>query len=130
MVKGYKDYSKSLMLAQLELKQNLAFITDGLTFRGMLNTNRESYFDVTRAYGPFFYSLTGFDRQSNTYSLEALNPNSGTEYLGYQEGPRIVRTNLYAEAALNYNRTFSDKHGVSGLLVYNMRNFLEGNASS
>lgn len=130
MVKGYKDYSKSLMLAQLELKQNLAFITDGLTFRGMLNTNRESYFDVTRAYGPFFYSLTGFDRQSNTYSLEALNPNSGTEYLGYQEGPKIVRTNLYAEAALNYNRTFSDKHGVSGLLVYNMRNFLEGNASS
>src|SRR5690606_6870700 len=44
MVKGYKDYSKSLMLAQLELKQNLAFVTEGLTLRGMLNTNRESYF--------------------------------------------------------------------------------------
>jgi len=130
MVKGYKDYSKSLMLAQLEMKQNLAFVTEGLTFRGMLNTNRESYFDVTRAYAPFYYGLAGFDRQSNVYTLEAINPNSGTEYLGYEEGPKIVRTNLYAELALNYNRTFGDKHGLSGLLVYNMRNFLEGNASS
>lgn len=130
LVKGYKDYSKSLMLAQLEMKQNLAFVTEGLTFRGMLNTNRESYFDVTRAYNPFYYDLARFDRQSNAYTLEAINPNSGTEYLGYTEGPKIVRTNLYAELALNYNRTFGDKHGISGLLVYNMRNFLEGNASS
>lgn len=130
MVKGYKDYSKSLMLAQLEMKQNLAFVTEGLTLRGMLNTNRESYFDVTRAYEPFYYDLARFDRQSNTYTLDAINPNSGTEYLGYAEGPKIVRTNLYAELALNYSRTFNDKHGISGLLVYNMRNFLEGNASS
>ncbi|GGH03874.1 SusC/RagA family TonB-linked outer membrane protein [Parapedobacter pyrenivorans] len=130
LVKGYKDYSKSLMLAQFEMKQNLAFVTEGLTFRGMLNTNRESYFDVTRAYNPFYYDLARFDRQSNAYTLDAINPNSGTEYLGYAEGPKIVRTNLYAELALNYSRTFADKHGISGLLVYNMRNFLEGNASS
>src|SRR5690606_11955207 len=88
------------------------------------------YFDVTRAYDPFYYGLAGFDRQSNTYTLESINPNSGTEYLGYEEGPKIVRTNLYAELALNYNRSVGDKHGLSGLLVYNMRNFLEGNASS
>src|SRR5690606_31282602 len=113
-VKGYKDYSKSLMLAQLELKQNLAFVTEGLTFRAMLNTNRESYFDVSRAYEPFYYGLAGFNRQSKSYSLEAINPNSGTEYLGYSEGDKIVRTNLYAEAALNYNRNFSGQHGVSG----------------
>lgn len=130
LVKGYKDYSKSLMMAQLELKQNLEFLTEGLTLRGMLNTNREAYFDVTRSYAPFYYDLVGFDRQTLGYSLEPINPNEGTEYLGYSEGPKIVRTNLYAEAALNYNRRFSDRHGVSGLVVFNMRNFLEGNASS
>lgn len=130
LVKGYKDYSKSLMLAQIEMKQNLAFVTEGLTFRGMLNTNRESYFDVSRAYEPFYYGLAGFDRQSRSYALEAINPNSGTEYLGYNEGDKIVRTNLYAEAALNYSRTFAERHGVSGLLVSTMRNYLEGNASS
>src|SRR5690606_34159857 len=30
MVSGYKDYTRSLMMAQMELKQNLSFLTEGL----------------------------------------------------------------------------------------------------
>ncbi len=130
LVRGYKDYSKSLMLAQFEMKHDFSYLTEGLTMRGLLNTNRESYFDVTRSYSPFFYEVGNHNRQTGNFSLEAINPNDGTEYLGYSEGAKIVRTNLYAEAALNYNRTFGNKHGVSGLLLFNMRNYLEGNASS
>src|SRR5690606_3931925 len=48
MVKGYKDYSRSMMLAQVELQQQLSFITEGLSFRTMANTTRNSFFDVTR----------------------------------------------------------------------------------
>src|SRR5690606_17284479 len=42
MTKGYKESSRSLMLAQLELKQDLKFITEGLAFNAMMNTNRTS----------------------------------------------------------------------------------------
>src|SRR5699024_8505156 len=35
MLRGYKDYSQSRMLAQLELNQNLSTITKGLKVRGL-----------------------------------------------------------------------------------------------
>src|SRR3546814_1476672 len=54
MVKGYRDYSRSMMLAQLELRQDLSFLTEGLTFRVMTNTTRNAYFDVARQYKPFY----------------------------------------------------------------------------
>lgn len=130
MVKGYKDYSRSMMLAQFEMKHNLAWITEGLSLRGLMNTNRESYFDVNRAYSPFYYEIATYNPLSDEYLLQNINPNDGTEYLGYSEGAKTVKTNLYSEMALNYNRTFSDKHGIGGLLVFYMRNYLEGNASS
>ena len=130
MVKGYKDYSKSLMLAQFELKHNLSYLTDGLSLRALVNTNRESYFDVSRSYAPYYYRVGSYNKLEDQYRLELINPETGTEYLNYSEGDKIVRASFYAEAALNYNRTFNQKHGVSALLIYTMRNYLEGNASS
>lgn len=130
MVKGYKDYSKSVMLAQLELNQELSGITKGLSFRTLMNTNRTSYFDVSRAYSPFYYQVSQFDKLTNQYALSIINENTGTEYLGYSEGPKTVSSVFYLEAALNYNRTFKEKHGVSGMLVYVMRQNLAANAGS
>lgn len=40
LVKGYRQYSTSKILAQLELKQNFDFITKGLEARIMFNTDR------------------------------------------------------------------------------------------
>ncbi len=128
MTKGYKDYSRSLMLAQIEAKQDLSFLTKGLTFRTMVNTNRSSYFDVSRFYNPYYYKLAGYDILSNTYSINDINESSGTEYLGYKEGPKTISSTFYMESMLNYNRTFNEKHGLSGLLVYMMRQNLNANA--
>ncbi|WP_448699335.1 SusC/RagA family TonB-linked outer membrane protein [Mucilaginibacter sp. AW1-3] len=130
MVKGYKNYSRSLMLAQFELKQDLQFITEGLTFRAMGNTNRTAYFDVSRYYNPFFYQAGNFDKATGNFSLTELNPNTGTEYLGYSEGAKTIQSQVYLESVLNYSRTFDKKHAISGLLVYMLNNQLVGNASS
>lgn len=126
MVKGYKDYSRSLMLAQLELKQNLSFLTQGLSFRTMVNTNRTSFFDVTRAYAPFYYRMTAFDRLSQDYTVTIDNPLTGTEYLDYAEPRKSISSTFYLESALNYGRSFN-KHSLSGLLVYIMREGLSVN---
>ncbi len=130
MVKGYKDYAKSLMLAQFELKQDLDFITDGLHLRGLFSTNRYSYFDVSRYYNPFWYSVGNYDKPTDTYSLLNLNPATGTEYLQYTEGPKEITSTSYLETAINYDRTFNDKHSISGLLVYTMRSSLKPNATT
>lgn len=130
MVKGYKDYTKSLFLAQFEVKQKLDFITQGLNIRGLFSTNRYSFFDVSRYYNPFYYNITGYDKYEDTYQLYSLNPESGTDYLTYNEGDKNITTTTYSELAINYDRTFNDKHSISGLLVSTMRNYLEANAGS
>ena len=134
MIKGYKEYSKSTMLAQFELKQDLSFITKGLNIRGLFNTTRYSYFDVTRAYRPFYYALTYYDKLKDEYVLASLNSsgsaNDGTDYLLYFPGQKDVNSVLYTEMAANYDRTFVDKHGVSGMLVFTTRNKLNGSAET
>ncbi len=129
MVKGYKDYSKSKMLAQFELKQDLSFVTEGLSMRGLFNTTRYSYFDVRRFYHPFWYSVANYDKHNDKYILTCLNPEEGTEWLSYDEGDKDITSTTYMEAAINYDRTFK-KHTVSGLLVGQMRNRIEPNAST
>lgn len=127
LTSGYKDYSRSLMLAQLELKQDLSALTKGLSFRAMMNTNRTSFFDVRRSYNPYYYTLQGYDPSNNSYSINNINENTATEYLGYEEGEKILNTTFYMESMLNYN-TNVQKHGFSGLLVYMMQNNISANA--
>lgn len=89
MTSGYKDYSRTNISAQAEIEQNLDFITEGLTVQGHFSTVRRSYFDVSRSYTPYYYKIGFYDKESDNYVLQALNPDSGTEYLGYSEGPKM-----------------------------------------
>lgn len=131
MMRGYKEYSRAMMLAQLEMRQDLKSITEGLNFRIMLNTTRNSYFDLTRQYNPFYYSYQGVGSKGpDDYLYYLINEDNGTEYLNYSEGDKSVSSVFYLESAIDYNRTFNDKHTVSGLLVYIMRSQLNGNAGS
>lgn len=127
MVRGYKDYSRSNLVAQFELKQDLSMLTKGLAIRTMLNTTRTSYFDVSRAYAPFYYQLGQYDTRYNTYRINEINPDGGTDYLTYEPGDKRINSSFYLESAASYNRSFS-KHGVSGMLVYIMRQSLTANA--
>ena len=129
MVRGYKDYNRSNLLAQFELKQNLEFITKGLNIRGLFNTTRYSNLEISRAYVPTYYSIANYDKYQDKYQLNRINTN-GQDYLGEPSGYKDVNTVMYAEAAINYDRTFADKHAVSAMLVFTMRNKLDGDVSS
>jgi TonB-linked SusC/RagA family outer membrane protein len=130
MVKGYKEYSKSLMLAQFELKQDLNFITKGLSLRGLFNINRYAYFDVNRFYTPHLYKIGGYNKFSDSYTLSWINPTDATNYLSYNEGLKDIIATTYFEGAVNYDRTFLEKHAISGLLVGTARTKLTPNAST
>jgi TonB-linked SusC/RagA family outer membrane protein len=129
LVKGYKDYTKSLIEAAFELKQDFSFITPGLNARALFNTSRYSYFDVTRSYSPYFYAVQDYDRFSGELpTLRLLNADSSpTEYLNYSPGTRDINSTIYVEAAVTYGKKFNDIHDVSGLLVYHNREQLYSN---
>lgn len=129
MVKGYRQESETVMLAQFELKQDFGQWIEGLTGRILGNTIRNSSFDLSRSYNPFYYNIQSYDRKTDEYSLMQLNPDDGTEYLSYDPGDKTVSSSFYAEASLAYSKAF-DKHNVSGMLVFIMRNELDGNAGS
>lgn len=130
MVKGYKEYSSSQIFAQFELEQKLDFITKGLAFRGLFNTSRYSYFNMSRSFTPFLYQRGNYDPKTDEYTLVCLNEGSGTEFLEYQPGDKTLNTTTYTEANLNWNRTFRDKHDVTAMIVFTMRNYLTGNAGN
>ncbi|MBB5437641.1 MULTISPECIES: SusC/RagA family TonB-linked outer membrane protein [Pedobacter] len=130
MVSGYKDKSKSLMLAQFELTQNLSFITEGLSINALGNTNKEASFDVKREYNPFFYSVSAYNKFDDSFVLRELNSNSGTETLDYSEGTKVVKSNTTLQTALTYNRIFQAKHSVSALLNFKVLGSIEANANT
>ena len=130
LMRGYKDESYNNFLATIEIKQNLDFITDGLNLRFLGNTSRYSFYNLERKYNPFYYSLGNYDFQSDTYSLIALNPNQGTEYLEYSEGNKIITNSTYFESAIDYNKTINEKHEISGMLIGIMRELKYANAGN
>lgn len=131
LVNGYKDYSRTLMQASVEGKQKLDFITKGLSVRAMFNVSRLSSFSVTRGYTPFYYKTTLRNPNTGQYGFDLINED-GTEYLKYweEDGDKSLNSTYYGEAMANYNRTFNDKHDVSGLLVFMLRNSLNANTGS
>lgn len=129
MVKGYKETGRAKLESQFELNQDLDFVTKGLKVRALFNTSRLSYYSTSRQYKPFYYALGEYNYMNNTYAVDIINPNGGTEYLDYNEGDKTITANTYLEAAVNYDREFG-KHGVGGLLVMQLRNNHQPNASS
>jgi len=117
MVRGYKEFSSARMLAQLEFSQNLDALTEGLSFRAIGSTNRYSYFELVRAYNPYYYTIGMWDPYEDQYTLTLLNrDNNPTEYLNFSPTVRTATSHLYALAAFDYARTFN-KHTVSGSLI-------------
>jgi len=135
MVKGYKQYGRSLMVAQVELEQDLHFLTEGLAFNGMMNVNRRAYSEVGRQYVPFRYAMTYYDKLTDSYQLTPLNDGApqeggGTDWLDFVRGRETVNSVFHLQTALNYNRTFKDKHHVSAMGILVMRSETESNAAS
>jgi TonB-linked SusC/RagA family outer membrane protein len=126
--RGYKEYSKNTMLAQLGFKQNLDMITKGLQARGFINVERYSEYDITRTRAPYFYSISSYNLLDNTYELQRLT--YGDEGLRYNEGNKYINSTFYLEGAAEYQRTFDNLHNLNALLVYTMREHKRANAGS
>lgn len=136
MVKGYDVGKTSNLRAQLELKKDLGFVTQGLKFRSMGYIKRYSDYTSSANYNPFYYS-SYVDPETQEVTLSVLNGGGvgsigtpGTETLVYS--PQYIKTDsrIYVESAVNYNRTFANKHEVSGMLIGIASNYEVGTAGN
>lgn len=129
MIRGYRDSYETDLTAQLQLQQKLDFITKGLSLRVLANATRYSGFSLTREIAPFYYTIGYYDKETDRYTLNQLNPETGREDLNYVSSAPSVNSTYYFEGVLNYERQFG-KHNVGGLLVGTMREYVTANAPS
>ncbi len=128
MVRGYSDYTRSLMNATIEMNQELDFITKGFKARALFNTSRYAYYSISRKYNPYYYGVGFFDKVTDSYTIAQANEKDNpTEYLDYEENSKDVSSTVYLEMALTYANVFKDVHDVGGLLVYQRREQLQAN---
>jgi TonB-linked SusC/RagA family outer membrane protein len=131
LLRGHKTSSESRVLAQIELNQNLNFITSGLNFHGIFSTNRYSYFDASYLYKPFYYNIASYDKSHDTYTLNWLNPKPGDalEYLQYYGGTPVISNQVYLQGNLDYSKQL-DNHNISATLVWTRQQTVYSNAGS
>ncbi|MDR0713829.1 MAG: TonB-dependent receptor [Bacteroidales bacterium] len=136
LVKGYRQESSTLILAQFELKQDFGRWIEGLSARVLGNTTRNASFSLSRAYSPYYYHVIKYDKANNEYFLREINSEGaykGEEALSYNPGTdrsSTVSSAFYAEASIAYSRTFGEKHDVNGMLVSILRNSLTTEAET
>ncbi len=118
MVRGYKDRFSHTTLSQVELRQKLDFITEGLKFRGMASVRTYTENENNRSFVPFYYGMGEVNTdQGVDYSLYQIQ--EGTEYLGDPVVSTYGNSNFYYELVTEYNKLFNEKHQVGGLVVFN-----------
>ena len=114
LANGFQNNFTNLMNLNVTLKHKLDFITKGLSVRGMLAY--DTYYQHWYRRGKSVPQYLAY--RNPTDSLKAILIQQGEdEPFSFNEGYSKWRK-VYAEAAIDYTRTFSG-HTVTGLVLYN-----------
>lgn len=119
MVKGYQQSTQTNLVAQIEFRQKLDFVTEGLSARFMASTTRQSVYSINRSYTPYYYTMTTYNPVNGYFKLG--NFSVGSESLGFAGGDKNVNSTVYGECAINYGKIFNEKHDFSAMMVGTLR---------
>ncbi|MDP4184614.1 MAG: SusC/RagA family TonB-linked outer membrane protein [Bacteroidota bacterium] len=120
---GYTTEFRPTMQSIFTLKQDLAGITKGLSALGRFSFDSYGESDNGRSgYNDLWYAGS----RDGDGNLVFTRSRVGQQNLGYSQYSSAERT-MYLEANLGYDRAFGD-HNVRGMLLYNMRNRIQGTA--
>jgi TonB-linked SusC/RagA family outer membrane protein len=124
LVKGYTQSFTSTALSTLKVNQKLDFLTKGLSVNGLISFKNYSTDTTYRSYSPYTYVLTSYsvDPATGKYNYN-LTPHDANGQIAlaqtaYNYGDRTI----YMQGLINYERNF-DKHAVTGLVVYQQKEF-------
>lgn len=117
--RGFRKDKKKNLNAQLSMTWDLgSLITKGLSITGMISYDTYNYGVLEgRVDEPVYTANVDYDNNTLTYSL--LQDKSSEMSLS---NSRYSNYTIYAQATINYNRTFG-KHNVTGMILANRRNW-------
>lgn len=134
---GYQEDFSNRMSTNLELTQNLDFITKGFFAKVMVSFSNDTrylhiYNKKYQTYGIDYansYMNSGRDENGNLLTIPVLDGNGNTvdEDMSFRAGANTGNRVTELQSTLNYNRSFQDKWYVSGLLLYKQRSLSEAN---
>ena len=118
MVKGYKDRFTNTIFSQVQIEQDLGFITEGLKFRGMASVRTYTKNENSREYTPFYYGMAEVETELGVQNF-LYRIQEGTEFLNNPTVNNLGNSRFYYEFVTEYNRKFNELHDIGGLLVFN-----------
>ncbi len=121
---GYATEYRNTVRSNIRVRQNLDFVFKGLSFTSMFAFDSYSWNNLNRKRGVQTYFADGRN-PDGSLNMRIVDP--GSNVLGY-EGARGGNRKFYTETALNYSNTFG-KHDVSGLLLFNQSDYINGDAT-
>ena len=121
-LRGYRTLTRNQLNTNLNLTQELSFITEGLSFNGLFAFDTYNAQDLRREKRESTYFVDqDFPITENGELVLNETFTSGSEFLGYSNANGGNRR-FYSQVSINYDRTFG-KHSVSGLLLANRSDF-------
>jgi len=141
--RGYKNEYKTQINTNLKLTQDLSFWnwSKGLKAHAMISFDVRddqslSYIIGSGGQGNSTWKPKG-TKTGDIWNPDVLDADGnvvlgeifvGQPTLSTSTNRNSYRT-VYAEGAINYNRTFNQKHKVSGLILANLRNYRDPNSN-
>lgn len=125
MNQGYRKMWGTLIQSNIGLNQDLGFITPGLKFNGKVSLDYDGNFSTLRNHGPSLYNATGRDDEGNL--IFSTSVSGSPELQDPETQTSVSYRRIYIEGALNYARTFQEKHTVGGMLLYMQKETQESN---
>ncbi len=126
--RGNQSQTNSKLNLDLVFQQKLDFVTKGLKFTAKASYNTNNTIQVRHTTSTERYTAY-YEGTKTTPGLALDDPNfnkniiyevyGNNSYVNYNENYPTKARNWYAEASLNYNRTFKKHHKVSALFLYN-----------
>jgi len=117
---GFYQRTNTINETNFNVKHDLDFVTKGLLVRGQASFDYNTYYNRRFQSGFATYELINRSNPGDESSYTRYNEDQELTYAGNNQ-TTIMK--VYLEAALNYDRTFADKHNVTGLLLYNQNDY-------
>ncbi|WP_255702681.1 SusC/RagA family TonB-linked outer membrane protein [Antarcticibacterium sp. 1MA-6-2] len=128
-LRGYRTLTKNQLNTNLNIGQELSFLTEGLSLNGLFAFDTYSAQNLIRSkrQSTYFVDQDFPITEDGQYVLNETY-TSGSEFLGYSNNNGGNRR-FYLQMSLNYDRAFG-KHAVSGLLLANRTDYVNAFAGN
>ena len=115
---GYYKGTNTISEINLIADYKMDWLTEGLSVKGMVSFDYDSYYRKT--FGRTYATYELNDRDNYTMQ-DAYNKYNVDGQLGYSKSSSTIYK-LYMEAQINYARRFG-KHDVTGMVLYNQNDY-------